>query len=59
MIAKTVGFRGKLQFDATKPDGTFRKLTDVSKLHDLGWMHRVELEEGVKRMVDNLLELSE
>ncbi|MGL5787486.1 MAG: GDP-L-fucose synthase, partial [Bacteroidales bacterium] len=33
-----------------KPDGTMKKLTDVSKLHDLGWQHQVEIEEGVKRM---------
>lgn len=50
LIAQTVGFSGRLLFDADKPDGTMRKLTDVSKLHALGWQHRVELEEGVARM---------
>ncbi len=54
MIARTVGFSGSLLFNTDKPDGTLRKLTDVSKLHALGWKHSVELEEGVKRMVDLL-----
>lgn len=50
LIVAEVGFKGKLSFDSTKPDGTMRKLTDVSKLHELGWHHRIEIEEGVKRM---------
>jgi GDP-L-fucose synthase len=50
MIADTVGFRGSLAFDATKPDGTMRKLTDPSKLHSLGWQHTVDLEEGLRLM---------
>jgi len=40
----------RLAFDATKPDGTLRKLTDVSKLHALGWHHRIEIDEGVDRI---------
>lgn len=48
MIAKIVGFEGDLQFDKTKPDGTPRKLMDVSKLHNLGWKHSVGLEEGLR-----------
>lgn len=48
LIKRTVGYEGELIFDTSKPDGTPRKLTDVSKLHSLGWKHRVELEEGVK-----------
>jgi GDP-L-fucose synthase len=48
LVRRTVGFGGKLVFDSRKPDGTFRKLTDVSKLHGLGWRHRVALEDGVK-----------
>lgn len=48
----TVGFGGKLVFDADRPDGTFRKLTDVSKLHALGWKHRVTLEEGIRRLYE-------
>lgn len=50
LIAVTEGYRGELVFNADKPDGTMRKLTDVSKLHSLGWKHRVELEEGVERI---------
>lgn len=48
LIQKVVGFEGELQFDASKPDGTPRKLMDVSKLHALGWKHQIELEEGLK-----------
>ncbi|MGL5259534.1 MAG: GDP-L-fucose synthase family protein [Lachnospiraceae bacterium] len=47
-IKKCVGYTGDIQWDSTKPDGTPRKLTDVSKLHNLGWKHKVDLEEGVK-----------
>lgn len=47
-IKKTVGFEGELVFDTTKPDGTPRKLMDVSKLHNLGWKHQIELKEGLK-----------
>jgi len=47
-VKETVGFEGKLVFDTTKPDGTPRKLMDVSKLHNLGWKHQIELEEGLK-----------
>ncbi len=52
LIARTVGFGGEVVFDASKPDGTMRKLTDVSKLHSLGWHHRVEVAEGVERLFD-------
>ena len=47
LVVKAVGFEGTVEFDATKPDGTMRKLIDVSKLHSLGWTHKVEMEEGV------------
>ena len=47
-VKKTIGFEGNLVFDTSKPDGTPRKLMDVSKLHNLGWKHQVELEEGLK-----------
>ena len=47
-VKKTVGFEGELVFDTSKPDGTPRKLMDVSKLHNLGWQHQIELEEGLK-----------
>lgn len=52
LVRQTVGFGGQLVFDARKPDGTFRKLTDVSKLHDLGWRHEVNLPEGVQRLYE-------
>lgn len=51
LIQKVVGFEGELQWDTSKPDGTPRKLLDVSRLHALGWKHKVDLEEGVKRAV--------
>jgi GDP-L-fucose synthase len=47
LVKKTVGFRGELKFDPSKPDGTPRKLTDPSKLHKLGWKHKINLEEGI------------
>ena len=47
LVVKAVGFEGVVEFDASKPDGTMRKLIDVSKLHSLGWTHRVEIEDGV------------
>ena len=47
LVKATVGYNGHIEWDATKPDGTLRKLTDVSKLHDLGWHHTMELEDGV------------
>ena len=50
LVVKTVGFEGTVEFDATKPDGTMRKLIDVTKLHSLGWTHKVEIEEGVSRL---------
>ena len=52
LIVKTVGFEGIVEFDVSKPDGTPRKLIDVSKLHSLGWHHRVEIEEGVQKLFD-------
>ena len=50
LIVNVVGYRGKLTFDTSKPDGTMRKLTDPSKLHALGWHHKIDIEEGVERM---------
>ena len=52
LVVKAVGFEGTVAFDASKPDGTMRKLIDVSKLHSLGWRHQVEIEEGVQRLFD-------
>lgn len=51
LIAEAVGYRGEIAFNPEKPDGTPRKLTDVTKLHSLGWHHRVEIDEGVRRLV--------
>ena len=48
LVKSTIGFQGELVFDISKPDGTPRKLMDVSKLHELGWKHKVSLEEGLK-----------
>ena len=56
-MVKVVGFSGMVEFDTSKPDGTMRKLIDVSKLHSLGWSHKVEIAEvyrnysnGIKRV---------
>lgn len=50
LIKETVSFEGEIIFNSSKPDGTLRKLTDVSKLHALGWHHTIEIEEGVERL---------
>ena len=47
LVGETVGFAGEIVWDASKPDGTPRKLTDVSRLHALGWHHRIPLREGL------------
>jgi GDP-L-fucose synthase len=52
IIKATIGFDGDLVFNSEKPDGTMRKLTDVSKLNSLGWKHSVELEDGVKKVFE-------
>lgn len=52
LIVRTIGFKGVLSWDASKPDGTIRKLTDVSKLNKLGWHHKIEIEEGVQKLYD-------
>ena len=52
LVVKTVGFEGEIVFDASKPDGTMRKLIDVYKLHSLGWTHKVEIEVGVQKLFD-------
>jgi GDP-L-fucose synthase len=51
LIKNKVGFKGDIVFDASKPDGTMRKLTDPSKLHALGWHHKIEIDEGIERMM--------
>ena len=52
LVVKAVGFEGEVEFDTSKPDGTMRKLIDVSKLHSLGWTHKVEIEDGVKKLFE-------
>tara|TARA_B110000208_G_scaffold188840_1_gene249252 strand:- start:7800 stop:8873 length:1074 start_codon:yes stop_codon:yes gene_type:complete len=56
IIKGIVGFKGGFVFNTEKPDGTMRKVTDVSKLHNLGWEHNVALEEGVARMYEWYME---
>lgn len=55
-IQKIVGHQGSIAWDSSKPDGTPRKLMDISKMHELGWKHKVELEEGIKRTYQWFLE---
>ena len=52
LVVKVVGFEGEVAFDASKPDGTMRKLIDVSKLHSLGWTHKVEIKDGVTKLFE-------
>ena len=52
LVVKAVGFEGTVEFDSSKPDGTMRKLIDVTKLHSLGWTHKVEIEDGVQKLFD-------
>jgi len=56
LIAKKVGFKGRLNFNTSKPDGTLKKLTDATKLENLGWRYRVELEVGVALLVNHFTE---
>jgi GDP-L-fucose synthase len=55
LIKEVVGYEGELVFDTSKPDGTPRKLMDVSKLHDLGWKHRTDLKEGIAKAYGDFL----
>ena len=50
LIVKKIGYTGNLYFNSSKPDGTMRKLTEVSKLHSLGWHHKIKIDEGVEKM---------
>ena len=59
LIADVVGFSGSFHFDSSKPDGTMRKLTDVSKLHSLGFKHEVSLREGIERVYKWYIENSD
>ena len=55
LVKKVVGFKGNITFDTTKPDGTPRKLLDVSKLEKLGWKYKTELEDGIKLAYEDFL----
>ena len=55
-IQKITGHQGEIIWDASKPDGTPRKLMDISKMHDLGWKHKIDLEEGIQMTYDWFLE---
>jgi GDP-L-fucose synthase len=54
LIGRVTGYDGKIVFDGTKPDGTMRKLMDVSRIHKLGWKHTIELETGLQRVYRTL-----
>lgn len=54
LVKKTIGYEGELTWDASKPDGTPRKLMDVSKLNNLGWKHKIELAEGIKSVYEEV-----
>lgn len=51
MIKRQINYQGLIEFDATKPDGTMRKFLDVTKLNQLGWKYKIELEDGIKQIL--------
>jgi GDP-L-fucose synthase len=55
LIKDMVGYKGRIVLDATKPDGTPRKILDVSKLHSLGWRHTISLKEGLRQVYDDFI----
>lgn len=55
MIKNISGYEGQLKFDASKPDGTPRKLLDVTKIHNLGWHHKISLEEGIRKVWEEVM----
>ena len=55
LVARTVGFQGKIKWDTSKPNGTPRKLLDVSKATSIGWTYRTELEEGISLAYEDFL----
>lgn len=59
LVKETVGFEGELVWNTSKPDGTPRKLMDVSKLHGLGWKHRIDLPEGIRKVYEKFVEHEE
>lgn len=54
MISEVVGFEGELRFDSSKPDGTPRKLMDISRLHNMGWKHSIGLREGIRMVYGDM-----
>jgi GDP-L-fucose synthase len=56
MVKGIIGFEGNLAWDISKPDGTPRKLMDITKLHNLGWKHKISLNEGIKLTYNNYME---
>ena len=56
MISEVIGYKGEIRWDKTKPDGTPRKLLDVSKLHRLGWEHKISLKDGLRLTYEDFLE---
>ena len=56
-IKDVVGFTGDLTFDTSKPDGTPRKLMDVSKINDLGWKHKINLREGIEKVYNEVKDI--
>ena len=55
LIKEIIGFEGDLVFDSSKPDGTPRKLMDVSKIHSKGWKHKIDLREGIELAYQDFL----
>ena len=56
-IKKAARYEGKVEFDVTKPDGTPRKLLDCSRLHAMGWRHRIELDEGIQVAYEDFIRM--
>ena len=52
LISKLVGYNGKIEFDISKPDGTPRKLLDISKIRNLGWYPKINLEDGLAKTIN-------
>ncbi len=58
LVAKAVGFRGRVEWDSTKPDGTPAKLLDIKRLSDMGWEAKIPLEEGLRTTYEDYLKTS-
>ncbi len=55
MVKEAVGYEGEIKFDTSKPDGTPRKLLDCTKLHSLGWKHKIAMKDGLTLAYQNFL----